>query len=291
MAEKVVVAVNGGPESDAALDWVIERAQTRSLELEVTTVVELGWSPAAGTEQEMLPAYERVLTKAVRRMQLEAPTAATTGYVRRGSPRAELVSAASRADLLVVGTHEPTGVFHGFLPHQLAAAARCPIVVVAAGWQPRNGPVIVGANEDETSQIALDFAAREAGLRGSELVVVHTWRVPAVLSLGRLGGHDPHIGVKKAHQAILDRCVARISAEHPDLRVRASLEEGPPAARLVDLAEQADLLVVGTHRRGAVPALLLGSVTHDVLVNMPCPIAVIPHPDAAGHPHPGHSHP
>jgi nucleotide-binding universal stress UspA family protein len=283
VAEKVVVAVNGGPESEAALDWVIERARTRSLELAITTVVELGWSPAAGTEQEMLPAYERVLTKAVRRVQEEAPTAVTTGYVRRGSPRAELVSAASRADMLVVGTHEPTGVFHGFLPHQLAAAARCPVVVVAAKWKPTNGPVVVGTNDDETSQIALDFAAREAEQRGSELVVVHTWRVPAVLSLGRLGGHDPHERVRAAHQAILDRSLARLSMEHPGLRVRPILEEGPTTAHLVDLAESADLLVVGTHRRGAVPGLLLGSVTHEILVNMPCAIAVIPHPDTPAH--------
>ncbi|WP_227496939.1 universal stress protein [Planctomonas psychrotolerans] len=282
-AERVVVAVNGGPESDAALEWVIDRARTRSLEVDVTTVVELGWSPAAGTVQEMLPAYESVLTKAVKRVQKEAPTAVTTGFVRRGVPRFELLNAASRADLLVVGTHEPTGVFHGFLPHQLASAARCTIVVVAAKWTPPNGPVVVGAHDDETSQVALDFAAREAMHRGSELVVMHAWRVPAVLALGRLGGRDPHVRVQTAHQDILDRCVTRIQTEYPDLRIRPVLEEGPPAQCLVDIAEQADLVVVGTHRHGAVPGLLLGSVAHDVLVNMPCPVAVVPHPDAPEH--------
>jgi hypothetical protein len=30
-----------------------------------------------------------------------------------------------------------------------------------------------------------------------------------------------------------------------------------------------------------IPGLLIGSVAHDVLISMPCPVMVVPHPDDA----------
>ncbi|WP_108248597.1 universal stress protein [Planctomonas deserti] len=280
MVEKIVVAVNGGAESDAALSWAIERAKSAPAALDITTVIEMSNQAPPDAEQTLRPLYERVVQDAVQRAEAEAPSVASSGSIRRGTPRQELLYASARADLLVVGTHEATGVFHGILPHQLAAAARCAVVVVPAKWTSQAGPVVVGANDDDTSQVALDVAAREAERLGRELLVIHTWHIPAANLLGRIGiGPDPHSTVGVKHQEILDRCVARIAERHPNLPVRAQLLEGPAALELVNAAESADLIVVGTHRRGAVPGLLLGSVTHDVLVNMPCPVMVVPHPD------------
>jgi nucleotide-binding universal stress UspA family protein len=280
MVERIVVAVNGGAESDAALSWALARAKTGQATLDITTVIEMSSAAPVDAEQTLRPLYERVLQEAVARAEAEAPSAATSGSIRRGTPRLELLYASARADLLVVGTHEATGVFHGILPHQLAAAARCPVVVVPAKWTSSGGPVVVGANDDETSQVALDVAAREAERLARELLVVHTWHIPAANLLGLIGiGPDPHSTVGVKHQEILDRCVAGVAKKHPDLPVRAQLLQGPAALELVNAAESAELIVVGTHRRGAVPGLLLGSVTHDVLVNMPCPVMVVPHPD------------
>jgi nucleotide-binding universal stress UspA family protein len=280
MVEKIVVAVNGGAESEAALSWALQRAKTGPVTLDITTVIEMSSAAPPDAEQTLRPLYERVLREAVQRAEAEAPSATTSGSIRRGTPRMELLYASARADLLVVGTHEATGVFHGILPHQLAAAARCPVVVVPAKWKAPGGPVVVGANDDDTSQVAIDVAALEAKRLGRELLVVHTWHIPAANLLGLIGiGPDPHSTVGGKHQEILDRCVARVREKHPDLVVRAELLQGPAALELVNAAESADLIVVGTHRRGAMPGLLLGSVTHDVLVNMPCPVMVVPHPD------------
>lgn len=45
MTEHVVVAVDGGPASAAAFDWVVDRARTVEMRLEITTVVDINWFP------------------------------------------------------------------------------------------------------------------------------------------------------------------------------------------------------------------------------------------------------
>jgi nucleotide-binding universal stress UspA family protein len=53
--------------------------------------------------------------------------------------------------------------------------------------------------------------------------------------------------------------------------------EGEPGPSIVEAAkaEQVDLVVVGTHGRGAVGRLLIGSVSDFVLRNAPCPVLVV----------------
>lgn len=279
-AERVILAVNGGRESDAALDWTIERAKRHRVVLDVITIVPLGPARPAGSDRHVLPAYEQILTEAVERAEREAPGTTVTGFVRRGDVRRELLAASARTDLLVMGAHEPRGIFHGILPHQVAAATRGSVVVVPAGWKPRGGPVVVGADDDETSRVALHRAADEAQQARRPLVIVHAWRVTAALLPGVDGvSADPSASVKVAHEQILQSCVAAVRRSHPGLPLQSRLREGPAAFELVELAASADLLVVGTHRHGTVPGLLLGSVAHDVLINLPCPVLVVPHPD------------
>ena len=53
--------------------------------------------------------------------------------------------------------------------------------------------------------------------------------------------------------------------------------EGDPGDRIVEAAEaeDADLVLVGSHGRGAVGRLLLGSVSEHVVRNAPCPVLVV----------------
>ena len=280
MAEKVIVAIDGGPGSRAAVDWVLERARTVRLSLELTTVVELGWAPAGGPEDDFHLVYERALSDAGRWLDAAAPTIKRTSVVRRGNPAEELVRASTTADLLVIGSSKTgflSGAVYGTLPLRLAAHTRCPLVVVPVTWTPGGGPVVAGAEDDGTSNVALDLAAREAERRDVELIIVHAWNIPATIGLDD-GAMIPFDALREAHEEILARCTARIRDAHPGLQVAAVLEQRAAAPTLVDASRQAALLVVGTHGRGAVAGLILGSVSHDVLLNMPCPIAVVPRP-------------
>ena len=54
-----------------------------------------------------------------------------------------------------------------------------------------------------------------------------------------------------------------------------------PAAAIVDYAKdkRIDLIVAGTHGRGGVARLLLGSVTERVVRTAPCPVLTVRHPE------------
>ena len=59
--------------------------------------------------------------------------------------------------------------------------------------------------------------------------------------------------------------------------VSRRLEFGPPVDVLMRLVveERADLLVVGTRRRGAMRSALRGSIAHKMLEISPCPVLVV----------------
>jgi len=278
MAETIVLALNGGTGSRAALDWVIERARTTQVSLELTTVIDLARLPPTITKDRVLPAYEQMLMDAANRVGRDAPAVQVMTSVRRGAPRHELLISAADADLMVIGTREAAGSLYGTLRHQIAAGVTCPLVIVPTDWTPCNGAIVVGVDDDETSHLAVDFAAREAERLGRELSVVHAWRIPTLLALGWLSaGASPYDEIRMAHAAVLAGVVKRVRAEHPTVMVRDTLEHGSAAVVLTNAAEDAEMVVVGTHGRGMMTGLLLGSVVHDLLISMPCPVVVMPH--------------
>jgi nucleotide-binding universal stress UspA family protein len=278
MVERVIVAVDGGPASRAALDWTLARARSVPVRLELTTVVDLGWSPVRGPDDDFQPAYERALADAAAYADRAGVGVKTTSIVRRGSPVDELVRASNGAELLVVGTNKTgvlVGAVHGTLPLRLAAHARCPAVVVPAGWSDGGDCVVVGVEDDATVDAPLAAAAAEAEALRLPLILVHAWSIPATLGVD-FGASVPFDALVEAHSDILRRAVDRVTASHPGLTVTSRLAQGAAAPALVAEAASAALLVVGTHGRGAVAGLILGSVSHDVLLNMPCPVLVVP---------------
>jgi nucleotide-binding universal stress UspA family protein len=63
--------------------------------------------------------------------------------------------------------------------------------------------------------------------------------------------------------------------------VREWAEAGAPASKIIEVAKTwpADLLVVGSHGRGKLGGLLLGSVSQAILHHASCPVLVVrPHP-------------
>jgi nucleotide-binding universal stress UspA family protein len=75
----------------------------------------------------------------------------------------------------------------------------------------------------------------------------------------------------------------RTAADMPDVAVQTRVAFGDAAAALMAVGseEDAELLVVGSRGRGPLATVLLGSVSARLAVEAPCPVIVVPSPDAA----------
>ena len=73
-----------------------------------------------------------------------------------------------------------------------------------------------------------------------------------------------------------------VDNDTPPLPVRGVvLTSDAPATAIVDYAgrEQIDLIVTGTHGRGGVAHVLLGSVAERIVRTAPCPVLTVRHPE------------
>lgn len=77
---------------------------------------------------------------------------------------------------------------------------------------------------------------------------------------------------------MLEKAVDDALGVTPGVEVEQSVLEGTPAQVLVEAAQGADLLVVGTRGHGGFTGLLLGSVSQQAAHHAPCPVVIVPHP-------------
>lgn len=137
----------------------------------------------------------------------------------------------------------------------------------------RMAAIVVGVDGSEESKAALRWAVAEARLRDASVRAVYAWSLPHVA-----GGVGPLIEpdiemLQRDGERLLDAAIAEVDAEGVDVE-RASVE-GSPASALVEAAEGADLLVVGSRGHGGFVGLLLGSVSQQVAHHAPCPVVIV----------------
>jgi nucleotide-binding universal stress UspA family protein len=75
-------------------------------------------------------------------------------------------------------------------------------------------------------------------------------------------------------QQLLDDAVER-GLTGQDVELTRTVTMGHPAKVLLDAAEGADLLVVGSRGHGGFAGMLLGSVSQHVVAHAPCPVVVV----------------
>ena len=135
--------------------------------------------------------------------------------------------------------------------------------------------IVVGVDGSTGADAALAWAADEARLRNAHLEVVYTFAYPIKGEVPLPQEVDSQL-IAEA-QAVLDDSLAGADLEGTDLEAR--FERGSAAVRLVEIAQGADLLVVGSRGRGGFAGLLLGSVSQQCAHHAPCPIVIVPAPD------------
>ncbi|HET8560232.1 MAG TPA: universal stress protein [Marmoricola sp.] len=134
------------------------------------------------------------------------------------------------------------------------------------------GVIVVGVDGSESSRKALRWAARQAMLTGATIRAVEVWHVPSTYGIAP---DYPDVDFSAETRKDLEQTVAEALKDHPGVTVKAVVAEGHPAAALIELAKDADLLVLGSHGRGAFTGMLLGSVSQHCVQHAGCPVVVV----------------
>jgi nucleotide-binding universal stress UspA family protein len=137
--------------------------------------------------------------------------------------------------------------------------------------------IVVGVDGSEASKRALRWAVDEAELRDAEVIAVHAWEVPVTpLTIPPAASFDVSGLVSDIHEAaeeLVTKAVDEVAGSSK-VKVTPLAVEGPPAPSLIEAAQGADLLVVGSRGIGGFTALLLGSVSQYCVTHAPCPVLV-----------------
>jgi nucleotide-binding universal stress UspA family protein len=285
----VIVGFDGSPGSRHAVRWAVYEAMSRQAVLFLLRAFSL--PPGERGERFAVrwrPEAEREVAAIAGECRREAPELELRTEIRMGNPAATLAEAAAGAELLVLGAPAMSGtraVLLGSTSAELVRRLNVPVVVVRGERESRRvaeNPrwferVVVGVNGSQTSVRAIGFAYDFASRHDSELVAVHAWDElpPDALSTAHTWQLD-WADIDDACRRELSEAMAGWQERYPNVPVRKEVTTAQrPAEALFTAAEEADLLVVGSHGRGVVRTVLLGSVSHAVMHYAPCPVAVV----------------
>jgi nucleotide-binding universal stress UspA family protein len=301
--KNVLVATDFSPASNAALAYGRALARTFGASLHLLHVAEnqfLRPSPSdpstVKTAQlrsldECLTTADRDGLRAVAVLEVsDAPADAIVEYARRVT-----------IDLVVIGTHGRSGmsqILVGSVAERVVRTAPCPVLTVR---HPEREFLVPDSQNEKTSTIVLknilvatDFSTlSDAALAysralahrfGARLTVLHV--AENIATRGYAG--DTFLFVAPELQRDLEAAARKqtdslISNDDREARNAEAvvLTSNSPASAIADYAGSAgiDLVVIGTHGRGAVAHLLMGSVAERVVRTAPCPVLTIRHPE------------
>jgi nucleotide-binding universal stress UspA family protein len=137
------------------------------------------------------------------------------------------------------------------------------------------GLIVVGVDGSDSSIDALRWAVGQAELTGASLEIVTAWKFQ--LSYGFSPTWPSDFDPPKDAGRMLSEIIERELKDHDELTVRKTVIEGYPAPVLLEAAEHADLLVVGSRGHGAFAGMLLGSVSEHCTSHAKCPVVVVRH--------------
>lgn len=138
--------------------------------------------------------------------------------------------------------------------------------------------IVVGLDGSAGSARGLAWAMETAKALEAEIVAVHVFQlvppVPAFYGLAPIPFSDDwQAELRKEFEN--DWCAALKTSGVP---YRTIFEMGSPAPTLINVArrEHADLIVTGTRGMGGFKELMLGSVSHQLVLHATVPVVVIP---------------
>jgi nucleotide-binding universal stress UspA family protein len=146
-------------------------------------------------------------------------------------------------------------------------------------------PIVAATDGSEEALRAVDWAAREAVLRGAPLRIVAAPGLLPRMADTEDPSQYPNVSetIRQNTDIALTAAAERAAKAAPDLLIDTDHLEGGPADAVTESASGALMLVVGSRGVGAFTAMILGSVSQYVSAHATCPVVVVREETTAAH--------
>lgn len=284
----VLVGVDGSVSAQAALGWAAAEASFRHCPLHIVHTFTwpliadpFGLDLTESMHDGLQAAAGWILGEAVHQAREAAPDVRVTAELFAAGPAPTLLRQARGAELVVVGSRGAggfRGLLMGSVSSTVAAHAPCPVIVVhphrhgTAFPASPTGRIVVGVDGSALSGAAIRFAFHEAVRRRVGITAVYA----AMPTRQHPSLRVPDI-VEQVDRELFAEAMDSNRVLVPGIDVETKLVRTHPVQALIDEADSADLIVVGSRGRGGFAGVLLGSVSQAVLHHAACPVAVV-HP-------------
>ncbi|MER7281878.1 universal stress protein [Dactylosporangium sp. NPDC000244] len=277
---RVGVGVGLSPAGLAALAWATEEAITSGARMTLCYARDHGDPPAAVPDLETLRRAQPDLVRRVEWCRQLLGGGNVTVELPLGDVPAALVELSERVDLLVLGGHDVTRRHHRARGGQVAAGARCPVVIVRPppehGVAPFAGHVVIGVDGSPGSSAAIRFGFGHAQRHQLPVAAVHVedrWPGDFWFDEEHL---ETHFAVEPAALELLAREVGPFAAGHPRVAVKRAVFGGDAITGLRHAATGAALLVLGRHGHRPPEPPRLGPANQAFTEHADCTVAIVP---------------
>jgi nucleotide-binding universal stress UspA family protein len=156
----------------------------------------------------------------------------------------------------------------------------------ATDFLPAGGRIVVGVDGSAASKVALRTAARLAATTGATIDAVCVWEYPVAYAyaeghargMGGETGWSPENNARKMLTATVDE----VFGPHRPPSLQTTLLFGHAAKALLEQAEDASLIIIGSRGHSGFAGLMLGSVSMKCAAAAPCPVLIVHAPKRDG---------
>lgn len=285
---RILLAVDGSPHATYAVESVgCLSSITDILVVHVLDLPRLAY-PMLGQEiaKDLALTIEQAMREEAKQIlqethsRLSDMSAPVSEHLLEGSPAERILALADEqhVDLIVMGARgvsEFRELLIGSVSHQVVSYASCPVLIFHAPLRKLRHVLLPVHGPEDVAQ-AQHFLSTHPF--PEQVAITAFTVVPIPRSLLRSGVSASEETIQRALESaetFIDQAVTNLKQlPYP---VTGLVGMGAPAETILEQVplSQADLILIGTHHHSTISRLLIGSVSHTVLHQAPCPVLVI----------------